>query len=85
LVSLGGSGEALKELENEIHKINSLANIIHSVRCQVDLSKILNCRAYDSKVSHIKLCLFFFFLSACYFHFHIDFYLNGYFFNTSVF
>ncbi|KAJ6910266.1 COBW domain-containing protein 1 [Populus alba x Populus x berolinensis] len=59
LVSLGGSGEALKELENEIHKINSLANIIHSVRCQVDLSKILNCRAYDSKVSHIKLCLFF--------------------------
>ncbi|CAK7326179.1 unnamed protein product [Dovyalis caffra] len=49
LVSSGGSGEALKELENEIHKINSLADIIHSVRCEVDLSKILNCQAYDSK------------------------------------
>ncbi|XP_011018288.1 PREDICTED: COBW domain-containing protein 1 [Populus euphratica] len=58
LVSLGGSGEALKELENEIHKINSLANIIHSVRCQVDLSKILNCRAYDSKHSgHLEVLL----------------------------
>ncbi|KAJ6910265.1 hypothetical protein NC652_021063 [Populus alba x Populus x berolinensis] len=58
LVSLGGSGEALKELENEIHKINSLANIIHSVRCQVDLSKILNCRAYDSKhFGHLEVLL----------------------------
>ncbi|KAB5544560.1 hypothetical protein DKX38_012672 [Salix brachista] len=58
LVSSGGSGEALKELENEIHKINSLADIIHSVRCQVDLSKILNCRAYDSKHSgHLEVLL----------------------------
>lgn len=58
LVSLGGSGEDLKELENEIHKINSLANIIHSVRCQVDLPKILNCRAYDSKhFGHLELLL----------------------------
>lgn len=64
MVSSGGSGEALKELENEIHKINSLADIIHSVRCQVDLSKILNCRAYDSKVGHIKLCLSFSFQHA---------------------
>lgn len=45
----GGSGEASKELENEIHKINSLASLIHSVQCQVDFSKILNGQAYDSK------------------------------------
>lgn len=33
---------ALEKLEEEIHSINSLAEIIHSVRCQVELSKILN-------------------------------------------
>ncbi|XP_074274670.1 uncharacterized protein LOC141598793 [Silene latifolia] len=38
----------IEELEKDIHKINSLANIIRSVRCQVDLSKILDCRAYDA-------------------------------------
>ncbi|XP_050235541.1 uncharacterized protein LOC126685670 [Mercurialis annua] len=47
LVSSDGSG-SLEELEKEIHNINSLANIIHSVRCEVDLSKILNCQAYDA-------------------------------------
>lgn len=36
----------------EIRDVNSLANIIHSVRCQVDLSKILNCQAYDPTVSN---------------------------------
>ncbi|KAB5538464.1 hypothetical protein DKX38_015997 [Salix brachista] len=56
----GGSGEALKELENEIHKINSLASMIHSVQCQVDFSKTLNGQAYDSKASNIKPCPFFF-------------------------
>lgn len=45
----------LESLEKEIHKINSLANIIHSVRCQVDLSKILDCYAYDATVSYIWL------------------------------
>lgn len=47
LVSVESSG-ALEELEVEIHNINSLAEIIHSVRCQVDLSKILNRQAYDT-------------------------------------
>ncbi|XP_027361482.1 COBW domain-containing protein 1 isoform X2 [Abrus precatorius] len=46
-----GSG-LLEELEEEIHSINSLAEIIHSVRCQVDLSKILNRQAYNT--AHAK-------------------------------
>ncbi|KAL7163761.1 hypothetical protein ACSBR2_039809 [Camellia fascicularis] len=58
LVSLEDSGTALEDLEKEIHNINSLANIIRSVRCQVDLSKILNCRAYDaSQVTHLEALL----------------------------
>ncbi|XP_022733757.1 COBW domain-containing protein 1 isoform X1 [Durio zibethinus] len=48
LVSLEGSEGALEDLENEIRSINSLANIIHSVRCEVDLSQILNRQAYDA-------------------------------------
>jgi G3E family GTPase len=55
LVSAEGSG-ALKELEAEIHSINSLVEIIHSVRCQVDLSKILNRHAYDTAVSYTYFC-----------------------------
>ncbi|XP_057531058.1 uncharacterized protein LOC130809346 isoform X1 [Amaranthus tricolor] len=48
----------LESLEKEIHKINSLANIIHSVRCQVDLSKILDCHAYDAThATHLKALL----------------------------
>ncbi|KAL9271975.1 Zinc-regulated GTPase metalloprotein activator 1-like protein [Drosera capensis] len=39
---------SLEDLEQDIHMINSLATIIPSVRCQVDLSKILNCQAYDA-------------------------------------
>ncbi|XP_043687038.1 COBW domain-containing protein 1 isoform X3 [Telopea speciosissima] len=42
------SADVIEELEKEIHEINSLANIIRSVRCEVDLSKILDCRAYDA-------------------------------------
>ncbi|XAR65264.1 hypothetical protein NMG60_11009319 [Bertholletia excelsa] len=58
LVSPEDSGIALEDLEKEIHNINSLANIIRSVRCQVDLSKILNCRAYDSaQVTHLEALL----------------------------
>ncbi|XP_010258098.1 PREDICTED: COBW domain-containing protein 1 isoform X2 [Nelumbo nucifera] len=49
---------AFAELEKEIHNINSLATIIHSVRCQVDLSKILDCRAYDAMhTSHLEALL----------------------------
>ncbi|RVX02561.1 COBW domain-containing protein 1 [Vitis vinifera] len=52
------SGGVLEELEKEIHNINSLANIIHSVRCQVDLSKILDCRAYDAThATHLEALL----------------------------
>lgn len=53
MVSPEDSGDVLKELENEIHNINSLADIIPAVRCQVDFSKILNCGAYDATVSNI--------------------------------
>ncbi|KAL1317636.1 hypothetical protein AAHE18_15G147500 [Arachis hypogaea] len=57
LVSAEGSG-ALQELEEELHNINSLAEIIHSVRCQVDLSKILNREAYDSaRAIHLETLL----------------------------
>ncbi|XP_054825396.1 uncharacterized protein LOC129322953 [Prosopis cineraria] len=58
LVSPEGSGSILEELEEEIHNINSLAETIHSVRCQVDLSKILNRQAYDSAhASHLEKLL----------------------------
>lgn len=56
LVSPERSGDSLDELEKEIHEINSLAHVIRSVRCQVDLSEVLNCRAYDATVNPIKLC-----------------------------
>ncbi|XP_059655709.1 uncharacterized protein LOC132302787 isoform X1 [Cornus florida] len=58
LVSPEDSGSVLEELEKDIHKINSLVNIIRSVRCQVDLLKILNCRAYDaSHATHLEALL----------------------------
>lgn len=38
----------LEELEKEIRKINSIATVIRSVRCQVDLDNILECHAYDA-------------------------------------
>ncbi|AES96999.2 putative cobalamin (vitamin B12) biosynthesis CobW [Medicago truncatula] len=57
LVSAEGSG-ALEELEEEIHNINTLVEIIHSVRCQVDLSKILNRHAYDTAhAAHLEALL----------------------------
>ncbi|KAG9440579.1 hypothetical protein H6P81_020744 [Aristolochia fimbriata] len=49
---------ALEELEKEISNINPLANIIVSVRCQVDLRKILDRQAYDAKhVTHLESLL----------------------------
>ncbi|XP_014492869.1 COBW domain-containing protein 1 isoform X2 [Vigna radiata var. radiata] len=57
LVSAESSG-ALEKLEEEIHNINSLAEIIHSVRCQVDLSRILNRQAYDTaRATHLETLL----------------------------
>ncbi|KAJ0094507.1 hypothetical protein Patl1_16703 [Pistacia atlantica] len=58
LVSQEASEDALDKLEKEIHEINSLAHIIRSARCQVDLSKILNCRAYDAThITHLQALL----------------------------
>lgn len=51
LVSAEGPEGALEDLEKEIHGINSIAELVRTVRCQVDLSKILDRRAYDSTVS----------------------------------
>ncbi|MFQ6654983.1 hypothetical protein Gotur_025728 [Gossypium turneri] len=58
LVSQEQSEGALEELENEIHSINSLANIIRSIRCEVDLSQILNRQAYDAThATHLEALL----------------------------
>ncbi|PQQ01777.1 COBW domain-containing protein 1 [Prunus yedoensis var. nudiflora] len=58
LVSPEGSADFLEELEKEIHSINSLARIIRSVRGQVDLSNILDCRAYDAThATHLESLL----------------------------
>lgn len=46
-----GTIDALKDLEKEIREINPLVKIIQTVRCEVNLSEILDCRAYDAKVS----------------------------------
>ncbi|KAK9063642.1 hypothetical protein SSX86_017513 [Deinandra increscens subsp. villosa] len=52
------SPDDLEELKKEIFSINSLANIIHSVRCQIDLSIVLNCRAYDAlHAAHLEQLL----------------------------
>ncbi|KAH7665229.1 P-loop containing nucleoside triphosphate hydrolase protein [Dioscorea alata] len=37
-----------EDLVEEVHNINSLATIIPSVRCQVDLDKLLGCQAYGT-------------------------------------
>lgn len=55
LVSSDDSGAALQDLEKDIHNINSLANIIRSVRCKVDFSMILNRQAYDATVCFFVL------------------------------
>lgn len=48
----------LEDLKREIQNINSLAHIICSVRCEVDLNSILNCKAYDAKhVVHLESLL----------------------------
>ncbi|KAG6398877.1 hypothetical protein SASPL_140348 [Salvia splendens] len=58
LVSSDDSGVALEDLEKDIHNINSLATIIRSVRCQVDLSMILDRRAYDAThATHLEALL----------------------------
>ena len=49
-VDLLSSEGSLEELEKEIRDINSLASIVRTVRCQVDLTKILERNAYDTAV-----------------------------------
>ncbi|XP_020257968.1 COBW domain-containing protein 1 isoform X2 [Asparagus officinalis] len=43
------NSNALQDLEKAIHDINSLAIVIPSICCQVDLHKILDCQAYGAK------------------------------------
>ncbi|KAL2546638.1 Cobalamin biosynthesis CobW-like protein [Forsythia ovata] len=58
LVSSDDSGASIEDLEKEIHNINSLTSIIRSVQCQVDLSNILNCRAYNAThATHLEALL----------------------------
>lgn len=62
LVSREDSGSvtshALDDLEKKIHNINSLATIIGSVRCQVDLYEILDRQAYGGKhLAHLEALL----------------------------
>ncbi|KAL2494188.1 Cobalamin biosynthesis CobW-like protein [Forsythia ovata] len=58
LVSSDDSGASIEDLEKEIHNINSLTSIIRSVHCQVDLSNILNCRAYNAThATHLEALL----------------------------
>ncbi|CAK9313151.1 unnamed protein product [Citrullus colocynthis] len=58
LVSSEYGDGALEDLEYEIHNINSLAKIVHSVRCQVDLSLILNCNSYNAaNTAHLEALL----------------------------
>lgn len=57
LISQEGSENALDKLEKEIREINALAHIIRSVRCQVDFTKILNCKAYDATVNNTEISL----------------------------
>ncbi|XP_075496577.1 uncharacterized protein LOC142533633 [Primulina tabacum] len=58
LVSSDDSKAVLKDLEKDIFSINSLANIIHSVQCQVDLSMILNRQAYGAtRTAHLEALL----------------------------
>lgn len=57
LISSEDPTSTIAELEEEILKINSLVKIIHSVRCQVDVSKILNCRAYEASATHLEALL----------------------------
>ncbi|KAI3976744.1 hypothetical protein MKX01_008602 [Papaver californicum] len=62
LVSNEASGpvvsRVIEELEKEIRNINSLAEIIHSVKCEVDLSKILDRKAYDAtQLAHLETLL----------------------------
>lgn len=58
LVSSEDPEGTLEDFEREIHKINSLANIVRTVRCEVDLSKILDCHAYDAtRATHLEALL----------------------------
>ncbi|KAJ0981985.1 hypothetical protein J5N97_010240 [Dioscorea zingiberensis] len=54
--SLGSS--VIEDLEKKVHNINSLATIIPSVRCQVDLDKLLGRQAYGTnRLAHLESLL----------------------------
>lgn len=61
LISAEKETTELEDLKMKIHGINSLATIICTTRCQVDLDKILNHESYGGKVSKtIELAIFYF-------------------------
>ena len=64
--------EALEDLEKAICDINSLAIVIPSVRCQVDLNRILDRQAYGAKAS-ITHSIFFSLLSSYILNRHLTF------------
>ncbi|XP_020572887.1 COBW domain-containing protein 1 [Phalaenopsis equestris] len=50
--------ESLEDIEKRIHSINSLATILQTVRCQVDLHEILDRKAYGANhLAHLEALL----------------------------
>eukprot|EP00850_Spirogloea_muscicola_P008779 SM000047S16918 [mRNA] locus=s47:711229:715085:- [translate_table: standard] len=44
------SEDAVTAIESTVKSINSLANIFRTVRCKVDLARVLSCNSYGSEV-----------------------------------
>nr|CAD1837923.1 unnamed protein product [Ananas comosus var. bracteatus] len=54
-IDLVSDRDHLEDLESEIRNINSLATVIRSVKCQVDLLKLLDRQAYGAKnLAHLS-------------------------------
>jgi G3E family GTPase len=61
LISAVKETTELEDLKMKIHGINSLATIVCTTRCQVDLDKLLNRESYGGEVSnYIELAIFVF-------------------------
>ncbi|CAN6477288.1 unnamed protein product [Victoria cruziana] len=52
------SSIVIEDLEKEISAINSIASVVRTVRCQVDLNYVFDCKAYnDMHVAHLEALL----------------------------
>ncbi|XP_031492776.1 uncharacterized protein LOC116259216 isoform X2 [Nymphaea colorata] len=52
------SSNVIEDLEKEISTINSIACVVRTVHCQVDLNYIFDCKAYnDMHVAHLEALL----------------------------